>query len=67
MYIRDQRNTKGHVTSLTGGQWHPTDRNTVRGGGRAAGGRGVQGGLACAGLPCCTCARVLPHVHATRT
>jgi hypothetical protein len=29
MYIRDQKNTKGHVTGLTCGQWHPTDRNTV--------------------------------------
>eukprot|EP00967_Tisochrysis_lutea_P010386 scaffold11942_cov23-Tisochrysis_lutea.AAC.1 len=28
MYIRDMKNTKGHVTGLTCGQWHPTDRNT---------------------------------------
>lgn len=26
MYIRDQRNTKGHVSGCTSGQWHPTDR-----------------------------------------
>lgn len=26
MYIRDQRNTKGHVSPATHGQWHPTDR-----------------------------------------
>ena len=26
MYIRDQRNTKGHISPATGGQWHPTDR-----------------------------------------
>ncbi|KAF5835856.1 WD40-repeat-containing domain protein [Dunaliella salina] len=29
MYIRDMKNTKGHVTGLTCGQWHPTDRNTA--------------------------------------
>jgi hypothetical protein len=26
MYIRDMRNTKGHVSGCTGGQWHPTDK-----------------------------------------
>ena len=26
MYIRDMKNTKGHVSSCTGGQWHPTDK-----------------------------------------
>ena len=26
MYIRDLRNTKGHVSPCTGGQWHPADR-----------------------------------------
>lgn len=26
---RDMKNTKGHVSGLMGGQWHPTDRNTV--------------------------------------
>lgn len=26
MYIRDQKNTKGHVSGCTGGQWHPSDR-----------------------------------------
>jgi hypothetical protein len=29
MYIRDPRNTKGHISALTSGQWHPTDRWTV--------------------------------------
>ncbi len=28
MYIMDQKNTKGHVNSLTDVHWHPTDRNT---------------------------------------
>ena len=26
MYIRDMRNTKGHVSPCTYGQWHPADR-----------------------------------------
>lgn len=26
MYIRDMKNTKGHVTSCTGGQWHPSEK-----------------------------------------
>jgi WD40 repeat protein len=29
MYIRDMRNTKGHVSGLTSGLWHPTDRFTA--------------------------------------
>ena len=29
MYIRDMRNTTGHVSGLTGGCWHPTDRFTA--------------------------------------
>lgn len=29
MYIRDMKNTKGHITSCTGGCWHPTDRYTA--------------------------------------
>ncbi|KAL4433682.1 hypothetical protein ABPG75_000123 [Micractinium tetrahymenae] len=29
MYIRDLKNTKGHVTNCTGGCWHPTDRTTA--------------------------------------
>ena len=29
MYIRDMKNTKGHVSGLCGGQWHPTDRYTA--------------------------------------
>lgn len=28
MYLRDMKNTKGHVTSCTGGAWHPTDKGT---------------------------------------
>lgn len=26
MYIRDMKNTKGHIAALTSGQWHPVDR-----------------------------------------
>ena len=26
MYIRDMKNTKGHVSGCTGGSWHPTDK-----------------------------------------
>jgi hypothetical protein len=29
MYIRDMKNTKGHVTGCTGGAWHPTDKFTA--------------------------------------
>lgn len=29
MYIRDMRNTKGHITGCTGGCWHPIDRYTA--------------------------------------
>lgn len=29
MYLRDMHNTKGHVSELTAGAWHPTDRNVV--------------------------------------
>eukprot|EP00195_Chlamydomonas_chlamydogama_P015841 CAMPEP_0202913062 /NCGR_PEP_ID=MMETSP1392-20130828/59433_1 /ASSEMBLY_ACC=CAM_ASM_000868 /TAXON_ID=225041 /ORGANISM="Chlamydomonas chlamydogama, Strain SAG 11-48b" /LENGTH=510 /DNA_ID=CAMNT_0049604183 /DNA_START=1 /DNA_END=1533 /DNA_ORIENTATION=+ len=29
MYIRDLKNTKGHISGLTAGQWHPTDRYTA--------------------------------------
>lgn len=29
MYIRDMRNTKGHISGLTGGCWHPTDKFTA--------------------------------------
>ena len=29
MYLRDLKNTKGHTSGLTGGQWHPTDRHTA--------------------------------------
>ncbi|KAI9714920.1 MAG: hypothetical protein M1820_000209 [Bogoriella megaspora] len=27
MYLRDMKNTKGHVSEITGGAWHPTDYN----------------------------------------
>jgi WD40 repeat protein len=29
MYLRDLKNTKGHVSGCTNGQWHPTDRFTA--------------------------------------
>eukprot|EP00879_Flechtneria_rotunda_P007172 GHRR01007527.1.p1 GENE.GHRR01007527.1~~GHRR01007527.1.p1 ORF type:complete len:743 (+),score=231.29 GHRR01007527.1:361-2589(+) len=29
MYIRDMKNTKGHITGCTGGTWHPIDRYTA--------------------------------------
>ncbi|KAH8148092.1 uncharacterized protein LAJ45_07856 [Morchella importuna] len=29
MYLRDMHNTKGHVSELTAGAWHPTDRGVV--------------------------------------
>lgn len=29
MYIRDMKNTKGHVTGCTFGVWHPTDKFTA--------------------------------------
>lgn len=29
MYLRDMHNTKGHVSEITAGAWHPTDRNVV--------------------------------------
>ena len=28
MYIRDPRQTKGHTAGLTGGQWHPADKES---------------------------------------
>ena len=27
MYLRDMHNTKGHISEVTTGTWHPTDRN----------------------------------------
>ena len=30
MYIRDLRNTKGHISPCTAAQWHPSDRFTGR-------------------------------------
>ncbi|KAG0619396.1 hypothetical protein M758_4G136700 [Ceratodon purpureus] len=29
MYIRDLKNTKGHISGLTGGHWHPKERQTA--------------------------------------
>ncbi|PRW20712.1 WD repeat-containing 70 [Chlorella sorokiniana] len=29
MYIRDMKNTKGHVTNCTGGVWHPVEKTTA--------------------------------------
>ncbi|PNW83794.1 hypothetical protein CHLRE_04g217750v5 [Chlamydomonas reinhardtii] len=29
MYIRDSRNTKGHISGCTGGWWHPSDKFTA--------------------------------------
>ncbi|KAK1397953.1 WD repeat-containing protein 70 [Heracleum sosnowskyi] len=29
MYIRDLKNTKGHISGLTCGEWHPKDRETI--------------------------------------
>eukprot|EP00953_Heterococcus_sp_UTEX-ZZ885_P004891 3120-Heterococcus_DN1.PRE.1 len=28
-YIRDMKQTKGHITNVTAGQWHPSEKNTV--------------------------------------
>ena len=27
MYLRDMHNTKGHISEITTGRWHPTDKN----------------------------------------
>lgn len=29
MYLRDMHNTKGHVSEITAGAWHPTDKNVI--------------------------------------
>ena len=29
MYIRDLKNTKGHITGLTCGQWHPRKKDEI--------------------------------------
>ncbi|KAL5996735.1 hypothetical protein ACLOJK_007655 [Asimina triloba] len=29
MYIRDLKNTKGHISGLTCGQWHPSSKETI--------------------------------------
>jgi WD40 repeat protein len=29
MYIRDAKNTKGHITGCTYGEWHPTEKQTA--------------------------------------
>ena len=48
MYIRDLRNTKGHVSPCTNGAWHPLDR--------LVGPNGVLWGGACgAGRSCMDC------------
>eukprot|EP00953_Heterococcus_sp_UTEX-ZZ885_P020634 11537-Heterococcus_DN1.PRE.1 len=28
-YIRDMKQTKGHITNVTAGQWHPSEKNTL--------------------------------------
>ncbi|XP_024530300.1 WD repeat-containing protein 70 [Selaginella moellendorffii] len=29
MYIRDLKHTSGHISGLTGGEWHPSEKNTI--------------------------------------
>lgn len=29
MYIRDLKNTKGHISGLTCGEWHPKTKETI--------------------------------------
>lgn len=29
MYIRDLKNTKGHISGLTCGEWHPKSKETI--------------------------------------
>lgn len=29
MYIRDLKNTKGHISGLTHGEWHPKTKETI--------------------------------------
>lgn len=29
MYIRDLKSTKGHISGLTGGEWHPKEKQTI--------------------------------------
>ena len=29
MYIRDLKNTKGHISELTGGDWNPKSKETI--------------------------------------
>lgn len=29
MYIRDLKNTKGHISGLTCGEWHPKAKETI--------------------------------------
>ena len=29
MYIRDLKNTKGHISGLTWGEWHPRTKETI--------------------------------------
>ena len=29
MYIRDLKNTKGHISGLTAGEWNPKEKDTI--------------------------------------
>lgn len=29
MYIRDLKNTKGHISGITAGEWNPKEKNTI--------------------------------------
>lgn len=29
MYIRDLKNTKGHISGLTGGEWNPKSKESI--------------------------------------
>ena len=29
MYMRDMKGTKGHISSITSGDWHPTKPNVI--------------------------------------
>lgn len=29
MYIRDLKNTKGHISGITCGEWHPDKKETI--------------------------------------
>ena len=53
MYIRDQRNTKGHVSPCTYGAWHPSDKCAAP---RAYPGRFKLSETCCAALTASICA-----------